>query len=210
MNLSSSQRAILEHLKQHGGQSVKLLARRLDMTTMGARQHLAALQQQGLVRTRAEARQIRGRPLHLWELTAAGHDWFPDTHRELSLELLEAIRDELGDSALARLIDRRGAGIAGRYREQLADQPNLQARLTRLAELRSGEGFMSEVRLLPDSNWLLIENHCPICAAAEACPRYCESELRLFQELLEGQASVERIDHLLAGDRRCAYKVSRP
>jgi predicted ArsR family transcriptional regulator len=66
---------------------------------------------------------------------------------------------------------------------------------------------MAEVRLLPDG-WLLIENHCPICSAAQECQQFCKTELDTFQAVLGTQASVERIDHLLAGARRCAYKVT--
>jgi predicted ArsR family transcriptional regulator len=54
---------------------------------------------------------------------------------------------------------------------------------------------------------LLIENHCPICAAARACTNLCAGELRVFQQVLGPGVTVERIDHILAGARRCAYRV---
>ena len=54
---------------------------------------------------------------------------------------------------------------------------------------------------------LLVENHCPICAAAKACQQFCRSELRVFQEALGDDVTVERVDHILAGARRCAYLV---
>lgn len=65
---------------------------------------------------------------------------------------------------------------------------------------------MAEIRLLPDG-WLLIENHCPICAAAESCQQFCRTELALFQQLFAETATVSRVDHLLSGARRCAYKL---
>jgi predicted ArsR family transcriptional regulator len=54
---------------------------------------------------------------------------------------------------------------------------------------------------------LLIEDHCPICAAATQCQGFCRSELALFQRCLGPGATVERTEHLLAGARRCAYRV---
>ena len=55
--------------------------------------------------------------------------------------------------------------------------------------------------------YLLIENHCPICAAARACQGFCRSELELFQNVLGEGIEVERVEHVLAGGRRCAYSV---
>ena len=55
--------------------------------------------------------------------------------------------------------------------------------------------------------WLLVEDHCPICAAATECQGFCRSELALFQRCLGPEARVERTEHLMAGARRCAYLI---
>ena len=62
-------------------------------------------------------------------------------------------------------------------------------------------------RAQEDGSYLLLENHCPICAAAEACQGFCRSELLLFRALL-APATVERTEHILDGARRCAYRVT--
>ena len=67
---------------------------------------------------------------------------------------------------------------------------------------------MAEWQTDDDDGYLLIENHCPICAAAALCQGFCRSELAIFQTVLGAQASIERIDHLLAGARRCAYRIT--
>ena len=209
MNLAESQKTILDQLKRHGPQSVKVLAKRLNMTTMGVRQHLQDLQKNHLVTTTTEARQTRGRPLHLWRLTADGHDHFPVRHQELNVELLTTIRDELGESVLIDLVDKQADKTAHRYNTLLRDFNDLEDRLTALAHVRTKDGFMAEVRLLPDQSWLLIENHCPICSAAKSCRRYCESELDLFRKVLGSQVDIKRTEYLLEGNRRCAYKISK-
>ena len=58
-----------------------------------------------------------------------------------------------------------------------------------------------------DGAYLLIENHCPICAAAAACQGFCRSELALFQTML-APAQVKRVEYILADARRCAYLVT--
>ena len=209
MHLADSQQRILEQLKSRGPQSVKILAKRLEMTTMGARQHLAELARQDLVKQTASEKQTRGRPVHLWKLSAQGHARFPDTHGELTVELINLVRDSLGEPTLQGLITRRSEQIAAKYRQALSAAGSaLPEQLACLAELRSTEGYMAEIRLLPNNHWLLIENHCPICAAAESCQQFCRSELEMFQDLLAPQASVERVDYLLAGARRCAYRIT--
>ncbi len=198
----------MHRLKTRGPQSVKILSKQLDMTTMGVRQHLADLESKGLVGQTQEERQTRGRPVHLWKLSAAGHGRFPDMHSQTTIELIDVIRSTLGEQSLNQLIEQRSEKIEVLYREQLgAIEPDLQLQIERLAQLRSDEGYMAEVRLLPDG-FMLIENHCPICTAATSCQQFCKTELDVFQRLFEDKAVVTRTDHLLAGARRCAYKIT--
>ena len=198
----------MHRLKTRGPQSVKILSKQLDMTTMGVRQHLTDLESKELVAQTQEERQTRGRPVHLWKLSKKGHDRFPDGHSQTTIELIDVIRSSLGEEGLNQLIDSRSAKIEAAYRTQLdSSTADLQQQIERLAQLRSDEGYMAEVRLLPDG-WMLIENHCPICSAATRCQQFCKSELEIFQRLFENEATVTRTDHLLAGARRCAYKIT--
>ena len=66
---------------------------------------------------------------------------------------------------------------------------------------------MAEVTAAPDGSFLLSENHCPICVAARACQGLCRSELALFRAVLGPGVEVERSEHILAGARRCAYRI---
>ena len=208
MELPKSQDRIMDRLKTRGPQSVKILSKQLGMTTMGVRQHLADLETKGLVLQTQEERQTRGRPVHLWKLSKSGHNRFPDSHAQTALELIDVIRSSLGEESLNQLIDSRSEKVEASYRAQLdAAAPELQQRIERLAQLRSEEGYMAEVRLLPDG-WMLIENHCPICSAVTSCQQFCKSELEIFQRLFENEATVARTDHLLKGARRCAYKIT--
>lgn len=207
-SLPASQESILRRLKMRGPQSVKVLAKQLAITTMGVRQHLTELGRKGLVEARPETRQPRGRPVHYWQLTPLGHQHFPDAHGQTTTSLITALRDRHGEQALQDLIDQSEAQQLPAYQQQLdAAGPELGQKLIALAKMRTAAGFMAEIRLIPDG-WLLIENHCPIFQAANTCNHYCQAELELLRAVLAESASVERTDHLLAGGRRCAYKVS--
>lgn len=67
---------------------------------------------------------------------------------------------------------------------------------------------MAEVQKA-SGGYLLVENHCPVCSAAAACTNLCAMELEVFRKSLGRSFTVERIDHILAGARRCAYLVTR-
>lgn len=197
---------ILLAIKKEGPATTASLRARLGLTHQGARQRLAQLAEAGLLRE--ERRQVGiGRPSALWSLTADGHARFPDGHAELSAALLDDVRQVFGAEGLERLIGRREAAQAERYRQALAGAGDLRERLERLAALRSAEGYMAELQAEPDGSWLLIEHHCPICAAATACQGFCRSELALFAALLAPDGTVDRQQHLLAGDRRCVYRI---
>jgi len=146
--------------------------------------------------------------LQIWSLTGVGHARFPDTHAELTVQLIHTIKRVLGEEALDRLITEREAETRGQYTVALAGADTMQERIARLATLRSREGYMAEWRREGD-DYLLIENHCPICAAAAACQGLCRTELALFREVLGAEATVTRTDHILAGARRCVYRITR-
>ena len=194
-------------IKRRGPQRAADLASALGVTAEAARQQLVQLAQAELASAETSKRGV-GRPSRVWSLTAAGHARFPDTHAELTVQLIGAIRGEFGDRALDRIIKARQEGIRQSYRAALEGARTLGTRVARLAEIRAREGYMAEWRRDGDG-FLLVENHCPICAAATACQGFCRSELEIFRDALGGDAEVERVEHLLAGARRCAYRITR-
>ncbi|WP_375268091.1 helix-turn-helix transcriptional regulator [Phenylobacterium sp.] len=197
---------ILQHLKTQGPATTAALAARLGVSRQATRQQMERLAAGGLVDAETTRGGV-GRPRQTWTLTEAGHARFPDTHAQVTVELLDAVRAEFGPEGLDRLIRRREADSARGYAAALSGASTLEARLERLAAVRAAEGYMAEWTPTGDGAYLLIENHCPICAAASACQGFCRSELSIFRDLL-APAKVERIDHILQGARRCAYLVT--
>jgi predicted ArsR family transcriptional regulator len=176
------------------------------VSRQAALQALERLSADGLV-DHADQRRGVGRPRRLWSLTEAAQARFPDTHAQLTLEMLEAIRAEFGEAGVERLIARRQRAAEAAYEAALAGARDLEARVARLAKLRAAEGYMAEWAREAEG-WLIVENHCPICAAAAACQGFCRAELELFRAALGPEARVERTDHILAGARRCAYRIT--
>lgn len=202
-----TRRAIVHLLKQTGGLDSTALSDRLGVTAMAVRQHLYALQAEQLV-TYIEQPRAMGRPAKLWQLTPAADKFFPDGYAELTLSLIQSVTEAFGDEGLEKLLDIRSRQQIATYQGQISTEASLSEQLASLVALRTEEGYMAEVEALPDGSFLLIENHCPICAAATACTGLCDRELEIFQTLFGPDATVERTEHLIAGERRCAYRVS--
>jgi len=205
--MSTNTDTILHLLKAKGPQTAAGLAERLGITPVAVRQHMDTLQDDGLVAF-DDRKEGRGRPRRYWQLTTAGHGRFPNGHEELVVDLLAAVRAEFGDAGMDALIGRREKDSMRAYRAHLAGAKTVKEKLAALTELRSREGYMAEWTKEGKGRYLLIENHCPICAAAQACQGLCRSELKQFKSLFAGLATVERVEHVLAGGRRCTYRVS--
>ena len=201
-----TRRAIAKLLKTEGPIGSAQLSERLGLTAMAVRQHLYALQNEGLVT--AEERPVPiGRPAKFWRLTREADRLFPEAYAELSVALIDSVKDAFGDEGLERVLTSRCARQRVDYGKRIKPGDPLAKKLQELAKVRTEEGYMAEIRTGEDGSLLLVENHCPICAAANACQGFCATELELFRSVLGPGVTVERAEHIISGDHRCVYKV---
>lgn len=207
--VSDAQRRIVERLQRVDWAAAPALAADLGLTGAAVRQHLDALHAAGLVTAEpGDGAGRRGRPALRWRLTPRARSLFPDRHADLAVELLGLLRDELGSPAVQRVVEGRAARQAAAYRAALGGRRG-RARVVRLAELRTLEGYEAEVVDGDGGDLLLVEHHCPVGAAAAACSGLCQGELAAFRSALGDALTVERRQHLLRGDPRCVYRIRR-
>jgi len=202
--MPSSRERILHVLKTKGPQTAAALARRLGMTAVAARQHLEPLEAEGLVAYDETPKGV-GRPAREWRLTEKGTGLFPDSHGELAVAMLTSMREAFGETGLDQLVALRTKAQIRAYRKRVSPRAPLHRKVAALAAIRREEGYMAEWSRA-GKGFVLVENHCPICAAARTCQGLCAGELELFQAVLG--ARVERTEHILGGARRCVYRIS--
>ncbi|MBL1430892.1 MAG: transcriptional regulator [Robiginitomaculum sp.] len=203
--LGSTRRAIIERLKLSGARSANALADELGVSAMAVRQHLYELQEQKLV-VASNIAQSRGRPIKNWGLSQQATKLFPDAHQDLAVELLDNIRSLFGENALEQVIDKHTEKQTKAYNQAISTTDELEQKLDKLAKIRTKEGYMAEVQT-DGKDYLFIENHCPICAAASTCTRLCANELSMFQNVLGKHVSIIREEHILDDNRRCLYRI---
>jgi predicted ArsR family transcriptional regulator len=199
--------AILFQLKSLGEAQAETLARRLGISVQAVRQRLDRLLAEDLV-CFSDRTSGRGRPRRLWSLAPGTSGLFPDTHAQLTVDLIGSIRRELGEPAFARLLQRRRDDITAAYMQRLGRHRTIEGKLEALAELRSAEGYMARLERRSGEGFLLIEDHCPICAAATVCQGFCSIELDVFRSVLGPEWDIAREDHALGGARRCSYRIT--
>jgi len=201
-----TRRAIVKLLKQNGSMDAHQLAIQLGVTAMAVRQHLYDLQEQKLVTFTEEARAM-GRPAKMWTLTSEANRLFPDGYADLTVSLIESMKEAFGDEGLEKLLEIRNRKQVLDYRSRAPADLPLKDKLAAIAEARTAEGYMADVVENADGSYHYVEKHCPICEAAKACTNLCLKELEMFQDVLGNEVEITRGEHILKGDNRCVYRV---
>lgn len=201
--LPESRRQMLELLKREGGADTGAIACAVGITVSGARQHLTALERDGLIAHRLD-RAGPGRPRHRYELTSAGDSLFPRHYGALTNELLGYLEDE--DPALvARIFDRRGQRRLAGARARTAGLPFAQ-KVAIVAAILDEDGYLADFTARDDGTFIITEHNCAVLAVAQRYQHACRSELDFLRAALP-EADVTRIAHRLNGAHVCAYEV---
>jgi DeoR family suf operon transcriptional repressor len=210
-SLPEGRRAVLYAVRRRGDATADQVAAQLEMTVSGARQHLSALVEAGLLEASEspEPRAVRGRVPLVYAVTPQGDALFPKAYGELTNELLGFLTEEEPDT-VDRLFDRRREARIANARARLEGLPSLEAKVDELARILDQDGYLASWQPLPsdegDDGFLVVEHNCAIWAVASQYGQACTSELDFIRAVLP-DATVERTQHMVEGARRCAYEV---
>ncbi len=204
--LPEGRRAVLYALRRRGQATAADIARQLQMTSSGARQHLAALVDEGLAEATERPRPAgqRGRPQLEYTVTDKADGLFPKAYGELTNELLGYVAD--ADAALVdTLFERRRDERVRNATERLSRCRGLKAKVAELARILDDDGYLATWEEIP-GGFRIIEHNCAIWAVAQRYGQACTSEIDFIRTVLAG-ATVERVQHMVAGAPHCAYEV---
>jgi len=203
-SLPVSRRHILEHVKRRGEVVTDDVAGVLGITLSGARQHLTALERDGLLSHRL-VRTGPGRPKHVYALTAAGDALFPRNYIELTNELLDYVEDE-DPELLGRIFERRADRRLERARVRVAGL-SFAEKVAQVAQILDEDGYLADFTRRDDGSFLITEHNCAVLGVALKHRHACSSELEFLQETLS-EAVVTRVAHRIAGGHVCSYLVT--
>jgi predicted ArsR family transcriptional regulator len=129
---------------------VTTLARRLGVTGVAVRQHLAAMERDGQVTYRPVRRPV-GRPARLYRLTDAAEQLFPQTSDRVALDLLARMKRLIGPEAVEQLFETRLDDLSREYKKRLKGARSWSRKLELLAEARDSEGYLCNLESAPRS-----------------------------------------------------------
>src|ERR1700709_618696 len=143
-NLPEGRRAVLYALRRRGQATADDVARQLDMTVSGARQHLTALVDDGF----AEATELprppgqRGRAQLSYTVTDRADSLFPKAYGELTNELL-GYASEAASGLADTLFARRRAEPIRNAHERLARRRSVKAKVAELPRILDDDGYLA-------------------------------------------------------------------
>jgi DeoR family suf operon transcriptional repressor len=202
----STKQDILQHLLKQGRATAQDLAETLQISPQAVRRHLKDLEEEGLI-LHESASVGMGRPNHLYALSQAGRNQFPDRYDEFAVSLLDTLAETVGKEQMSTILRKQWERKALEYRDRLG-AGSIQERVNQLVELRRAEGYMAEY--LVDENYpdryILTEYNCAISHIAETFPSVCGHELEMFGVALP-DCTVERTHWQVNGEHRCGYLI---
>lgn len=200
----STRKAILTMLKTKGPLSAGDMAKSLGITEMAVRRHLNTLERDNLIEAKI-FRQSVGRPSNLYSLTTCADELFPKNYHLLTLDLLEALEAEDGETSVNRLFERRKQKMYAKHSRRLEGK-EVPDRVKELADIQNASGYMVELDKDEEGRFIFNEYNCPITQVANRYEHACKCELALFQKLLS--ADVERLECIANGGGKCSYRIT--
>lgn len=200
---NSTRNNIILLLKRNGGMSIDELSKRIDITPMGIRQHLLALEKKDLVTYTVRKRGI-GRPGFIYMLTETANELFPKTYDEFALGILRDINRHEGREKIDQIFAWRRSRMLELKKEALDGRKDIEDTLNRFTQLLEADGHLVDLSR-NNGHYHLKQYHCPIRRVAQEFGDVCKHELRLYRELFGD--NVVREQSVAEGAVACLYVI---
>ena len=190
---------VMLHLlrNREGGLTLDELAERVGVSRNAIRQHITALERDGLVGP-VGLRRTGRRPSRAYGLTTAGGERFPRQYDRLALALLEAIHERLGDDAAEAVLDVMVEDLSRPWLPELERLPAHERR-ARVVEIMNDLGY--HATQTDDGQGIKAVN-CVFHNVARRNRSVCRFDERLLSRLGE---SVRLTSCMALGDGACVF-----
>jgi len=184
--------------------TIKELAEAVAINPISVRHHIGKLEAEGLVASEEDHYGV-GRPRRRYFLTEKGRENFPTRYINLTLRLLDQLKETMPQSMVNRLFTQIAQDMASRHRAELESLPT-EERLDFVKQLLTQEGFNIEVE--PHGNCYHIrELNCPYFHLGQSHPEVCTVGQTFISTILS--IPVQKIQCLLQGDSHCTFVIPR-
>lgn len=175
---------IIGELKRSGGLAIPELARILEMSYMGVKQHCVKLEELGYLKVWRVPRVQVGRPQKLYKLTRKSDPLFPDGGSELVLELLEGVKTTFGEVAPEKLMYHYFERKRDEWIKAVRLGKSLVEKATRFADFRTKAGHFCHCHYSPQDGFLIEEYHHPLHGVYKKYPGLIRVEVSMMEQAL--------------------------
>jgi len=193
-------------LKSKSGVTIEQLSDGLAITRNAVRQHLTALQRDGLVEP-AATQPSGGRPHQLYVLSNHGKEFFARHYAWLAQLLVESIRSESGEESLRTRLRTLGAGVATKLLEQHAHLNTPEQKVEKLASLMQDLGYEAKDATAADGTPVIEADNCVFHTLAMKNPEVCHFDLALLETFTGSKVDHEQC--MAKGGGVCRFKFSQ-
>lgn len=182
--------------------TINELADAVEINPISVRHHIARLEAEGLIDSEEERHGV-GRPRRVYFLTNKGMEKFPSRYLNLSIRILEKLKETLPPKTINKLIKEMATEMVTDQITQV-DISNLETkeRVTLIQQLLLDEGFTVEVSSKGDGVEIR-ETSCPYKHIGEDHPEICLVDETMISEVLA--TPIEKTHCVLDGDPYCCY-----
>lgn len=200
--MGSTRDLVLENLLNRQRCTINDLAEAVSINPISVRHHITRLEVEGLVASEEERHGV-GRPRRIYFLTKHGMEQFPTRYLNLSIRLVEKLKETLPPDTVNKLFKEMAAEMVSDQTAQI-DLGNLSQdeRIVLIEQLLSNEGFTIEVEST-EKGFEIKETSCPYMHVGEEHPEICLVDEAMISHVLATQ--VEKTHCVLDGDPYCAY-----
>lgn len=191
-------------LKNKAGMTADSLSGQLAITRNAVRQHLAALENEGLVK-KGLTRASGGRPEQLYVMTEKGNECFPRHYDWFAQLLVESVAQESGVDGLGERLRAMGAQVGNRLRLQHPELVSQAEKVQKLAEIMEQLGY--DARNAGDDTTDAIEaDNCVFHTLALSNPNICQFDLALMAAFTG--STVDHQECMAKSGNICRFKFN--
>ena len=191
-------------LKNKAGMTADELSAPLTITRNAVRQHLAALENDGLVK-KGLTRASGGRPEQLYVLTDKGNECFPRHYAWFAQLLIQSVQQEFGAEGLSERLNTMGTQIGKQLRAQHPELVTRGQKTQKLSKIMAEFGY--DARSAGDDKVDAIEaDNCVFHTLALTNPIICQFDLALLSAFTD--SSVDHQEGLSKGGNVCRFQFN--
>ena len=191
-------------LENKKGLTVEGLSTALGITDNAVRQHLTALERDGIV-AKGQTQSTGGRPEHFFGLTTVGQELFPRHYSWFAELLISSLHEEQGTEALRERLENMGRAVGRQVATRLGGIEDKAERIRTLSGIMRELGYQS-ASIDPGNEQLpaIAATNCVFHTLAQRYPEVCFFDLALMSEVVGSDVTHEEC--MVRGGNVCRFK----